>query len=188
MANNPRILISSTSWTTDEDFSVLLDAINLIEKKEVISQKLIVVITGKGPLKNKFIDDICAEKKNWKHTTFVLGWFSLSDYYSILSCANLGISLHRSSCGLDFPMKIIDMISCKTPRIAALEFTCLNEGSTFLNANIIPFSNAQTLSSIIVDMVDEKLPSIPFKNQDKSFSEYWTEYMKTVLPELFKQD
>ena len=54
--NRPALLISSTSWTEDEDFGILLNA--LTEYDTVASEKvggdlpnLICVITGKGPQK-----------------------------------------------------------------------------------------------------------------------------------------
>jgi len=46
--------VSSTSWTKDEDFSVLLDALELYEKSD--AQKFIrTFITGKGPEKERYL-------------------------------------------------------------------------------------------------------------------------------------
>lgn len=46
--------MSSTSWTKDEDFSVLLDALELYEKSD--AQKFIrTFITGKGPEKERYL-------------------------------------------------------------------------------------------------------------------------------------
>ncbi len=57
--NKPILLLSSTSWTKDEDFSILFSA---MEKYDGFAQsdiknkypKLYLVITGKGPEKIKY--------------------------------------------------------------------------------------------------------------------------------------
>jgi beta-1,4-mannosyltransferase len=54
IADNELLLVSSTSWTKDEDFSVLLDALELYEGSE--GKKFIrTFITGKGPEKEKYL-------------------------------------------------------------------------------------------------------------------------------------
>jgi len=51
--NRPILLVSSTSWTKDEDFSILLDAMQKYEEKACKNKDkyptLKLVITGKGP-------------------------------------------------------------------------------------------------------------------------------------------
>src|SRR6267154_2008843 len=52
--DRPAVLISSTSWTEDEDFSILLDALSIYEKRaHAASGRLphvLMFVTGKGPL------------------------------------------------------------------------------------------------------------------------------------------
>ena len=57
---NKLVIVSGTSWTPDEDFSILLDSIieydryckSHLESKRV--QRIHIVITGKGPLKEYY--------------------------------------------------------------------------------------------------------------------------------------
>ena len=62
----PALLISSTSWTEDEDFGILLSA--LLEYDQTASQEendnlpnLICVITGKGPQKAYYCSRIASQ-------------------------------------------------------------------------------------------------------------------------------
>ncbi|KAJ3113303.1 hypothetical protein HK100_002038, partial [Physocladia obscura] len=55
ISKRPALIVSSTSWTPDEDFSILLAA--LVEYEKLASNRhanLIVVVTGKGPQKSLY--------------------------------------------------------------------------------------------------------------------------------------
>jgi len=123
--NAPVILVSSTSWTPDEDFSVLLNAMIHCEKliKESDNPEkfpeILLFITGKGPLK-EYYENLIA-KQNFEKTRIVTVWLSAENYPKLLGMSDLGISLHTSSSGLDLPMKVVDMFGCKLP-VCAIGF------------------------------------------------------------------
>lgn len=48
------LLVSSTSWTKDEDFSILLDALEMYERKAE-GKFIRTFITGKGPEKERYL-------------------------------------------------------------------------------------------------------------------------------------
>lgn len=48
------LLVSSTSWTKDEDFSILLDALEMYDKKAE-GKFIRTFITGKGPEKERYL-------------------------------------------------------------------------------------------------------------------------------------
>ncbi|KAI9253736.1 hypothetical protein EDC94DRAFT_636553 [Helicostylum pulchrum] len=119
--DRPKLIVSSTSWTEDEDFSVLLKSVELYEAEAKPSDpKLLFVITGQGPLK-KFYEGKIKQMKLVK-TRIVTAWLEISDYPLLLGSADLGVSLHTSSSGMDLPMKIVDMFGCGLP-VCAINFS-----------------------------------------------------------------
>ncbi|XP_011635505.1 chitobiosyldiphosphodolichol beta-mannosyltransferase isoform X1 [Pogonomyrmex barbatus] len=139
-------IVSSTSWTEDEDFSILLNALqeyeDTCESNESNLPDLICVITGKGPLKDFYMAII--NLKKWKHVEIKMPWLENEDYQKILATADLGICLHTSSSGLDLPMKIVDMFGCCLP-VCAFNFNCLSELVRH-NENSLVFADEKELA------------------------------------------
>lgn len=121
--DRPGLIVSSTSWTPDEDFQILLDALILYEETakgdEVKYPKLICIITGKGPQKEMYKTKIAEIKL--KFVKIITPWLEAEDYPLILALADLGVCLHYSSSGLDLPMKVVDMFGCGLP-VCAMNF------------------------------------------------------------------
>lgn len=115
-----RLLVSSTSWTADEDFSILLDA--LVAYSATVSMdrrypKILAIITGKGPQKDYYLGQIqkLKDKKRLANVSVKTAWLSLEDYALLLGAADIGVSLHKSSSGVDLPMKVVDMFGTGLP-------------------------------------------------------------------------
>ncbi|TEB39137.1 hypothetical protein FA13DRAFT_1808946 [Coprinellus micaceus] len=135
--DRPAILVSSTSWTPDEDFSILLEALGMYEARarelfargkegESSLPNLLAIVTGKGPMKKQYMEEVGKMQESWKWVRCISLWLEAEDYPVLLGSADLGVSLHSSSSGLDLPMKIVDMFGCGLP-VCALSFKCLDE-------------------------------------------------------------
>jgi beta-1,4-mannosyltransferase len=87
-SNRPILLVSSTSWTEDEDFSILLEAMEEYDKHctriNGSLPKLVLVITGKGPMKAYYELQIQQKQKSWKYITIRTMWLKAEDYPILL--------------------------------------------------------------------------------------------------------
>uniref|UniRef100_A0AAX7U4I1 Chitobiosyldiphosphodolichol beta-mannosyltransferase n=1 Tax=Astatotilapia calliptera TaxID=8154 RepID=A0AAX7U4I1_ASTCA len=110
-AERPALLLSSTSWTEDEDFSILLTALEGSPAR-------------KGPQKEHYMKLI--DSLHLEHVEICTPWLEAEDYPLLLGSADLGVCLHKSSSGLDLPMKVVDMFGCCLP-VCAVHFNCLDE-------------------------------------------------------------
>ena len=119
-------LVCPTSWTADEDPELLLDALELREQIEGSKlPNLFILLTGKGPLREYF--ETRLGRLDLRRATVRTHFFDPADYRQILRAADLGLSLHRSSSGVDLPMKVIDFLGARTPVLALNYGPCLAE-------------------------------------------------------------
>ena len=115
-----KLIVSATSWTADEDFSLLLSA--LVDYSAQCTSKthlpkIIAIITGKGPQKEYYLSKIkeLNQQKKLLNVIIKTAWLTHSDYALLLAAADLGVSLHTSSSGVDLPMKVVDMFGAGLP-------------------------------------------------------------------------
>ena len=128
----PAFLVSSTSWTADENFTPLLSALDTYQAAINSGRtlpRLFFLITGKGALRASFERQVALRENapdGWKGVCARCAFLSARDYPAILGSADLGVSVHSSSSGMDLPMKVVDMFGCGTP-VLAKGFEALGE-------------------------------------------------------------
>ena len=166
--NKPIVMISSTSWTPDEDFSILLESfikteemiLEHIEDKEQKTlgnitkdkiKKILFLITGRGPLRDNFMKKV--SEANLKYFDVKSIWLESDDYPKLLSLVDLGISLHYSSSGIDLPMKVVDMFSGCLP-VASIYYDTIVE-LVEENKNGFLFKNDKDLCKILKNVIIE---------------------------------
>ncbi|XP_012503196.1 PREDICTED: chitobiosyldiphosphodolichol beta-mannosyltransferase [Propithecus coquereli] len=189
LPGRPALLVSSTSWTEDEDFSILLAALEKFEQLTLAGDSLpslVCVITGKGPLKAHYGRLI--GQKSFQRVQVCTPWLEAEDYPLLLGSADLGVCLHKSSSGLDLPMKVVDMFGCCLP-VCAVNFQCLHELVKH-EENGLVFEDSEELAAQL-QMLFSKFPdpagklSQFRKNLRESEQLRWDEsWTRTVLPLL----
>lgn len=118
-----RLVVSSTSWTPDEDFGLLLDALVRYGAASAAGSDLpplLVIITGRGPQKAAYEAKVARLSAAGKlpGITVRTAFLSFENYARLLAAADLGICLHMSSSGVDLPMKVVDMFGAGLPVLA----------------------------------------------------------------------
>lgn len=158
LSGSCRLLVSSTSWTPDEDFSILLDALvsyssTVAASKSDSLPNIIAIITGRGPQRDHYLRQIQAltEQQKLQHVIVTTAWLSPEDYAALLGVADLGVSLHTSSSGVDLPMKVVDMFGTGLPVAGWSQFEAwpelVKEGR-----NGRGFGSSDELSSILQEL------------------------------------
>ncbi|KAI9674204.1 MAG: mannosyltransferase [Caeruleum heppii] len=157
-----RLIVSSTSWTPDEDFSILLDALKQYSQQDATYHQrphILAIITGKGPLKEYHQQKMSESKPQLSKATISTAWLSAADYASLLGAADLGVSLHTSSSGVDLPMKVVDMLGAGLPVTGWSRFAAwpelIQEGD-----NGRGFGSAAELNDVLRDLLVEDVPQL----------------------------
>jgi beta-1,4-mannosyltransferase len=155
--NRPILMLSSTSWTPDEDFDLLLKSFKITEIKLLGKnnatpenlRKVLFVITGRGPMKEAFFKKV--KESNLKLFDVQSLWLDSDDYPKLLGSAELGVCLHYSSSGFDLPMKVVDMFSAGLP-VAAVYYDTIKE-LVQDGQNGFLFKNEEALSEILIKVI-----------------------------------
>uniref|UniRef100_A0A7S1VSV2 Chitobiosyldiphosphodolichol beta-mannosyltransferase n=1 Tax=Grammatophora oceanica TaxID=210454 RepID=A0A7S1VSV2_9STRA len=156
--HRPALVTSSTSWTEDEDFGILLDALVALQKRLVNNnhhheQRILVCVTGKGPQKAYYEERISQLKQLLQpHICILTLWLEPGEYPKLLACADVGISLHTSTSGRDLPMKVLDLFGCETP-VCAVNFDCLSKELVYDGINGRVFTTRDELTTQLYDLL-----------------------------------
>jgi hypothetical protein len=96
--DRPVVLVSSTSWTEDEDFSILLDALSLYEHRARVARgtlpRILMFVTGKGPLREAYMRKARIlqdgeEGDVWQWVRIISTWLEPKDYPLLLGMLSL---------------------------------------------------------------------------------------------------
>lgn len=185
-----RVLVSSTSWTPDEDFSVLIDALLQYSEQAVAKPHLphiLAIITGKGPQKEMYMKRIAALEAagSLQRVTIRTAWLTMADYARLLASASLGVSLHTSSSGVDLPMKVVDMFGAGLPVVGWNRFEAWPELVTE-GVNGMGFGSATELLERLVELFgnDQKLETLRTGAQKESLRR-WDDEWDPIAGSLF---
>ncbi|KAI9010641.1 glycosyl transferases group 1-domain-containing protein [Hyaloraphidium curvatum] len=189
----PALVVSSTSWTEDEDFSLLLAALEHYDARAPpTAPRLEVIVTGRGPQKAMYESRLRASAL--RRCAVRTAWLAPADYPRLLGCADLGVCLHASSSGLDLPMKVVDMFGAGVP-VAALGYSVLEREMVRDGVDGVVFAReGRTLGVCLVELfsgfpgdatVLDRLRSNVLKEYAPGSARRWeANWDATVLPLL----
>jgi beta-1,4-mannosyltransferase len=153
-------IVCPTSWTEDEDFDVVIEAVMRLEERirgwEAGSTsrrfpELVILVTGDGARRAEFERRFAGLPA--RRVQLRARFLEPEDYPRVVGSADLGLCLHRSSSGLDIPMKIADLFGAGVP-VCALDYgACLAERVRHGDNGLL-FSNGRQLADIIFDLFE----------------------------------
>ncbi len=193
------LIVCPTSWTEDEDFDVVIDGVLRLEDRirgwEASGPgrrfpDLAILVTGDGQRRTEFERRFAGLPARRIHLR--ARWLEPEDYPRVVGSADLGLCLHRSSSGLDIPMKIADMFGAGVP-VCALDYGATLAERVRHGSNGLLFSTAEQLANVLFDLFEtfpapdqtlERLRTGARKSARMSWDEGWVrEAQPVLLPE-----
>jgi beta-1,4-mannosyltransferase len=189
-------IVCPTSWTEDEDFDVIIDAVVRLEQRirgwEAADRArrfpdLVVLVTGDGERRAEFERRFAGLPA--RRVQLRARWVEPEDYPRVVGSADLGLCLHRSSSGLDIPMKIADLFGAGVPVLALDYGACLAERVRHGDNGLL-FSTSQQLADIVFDLFEgypgeqkrlERLRTGAGKSSRPTWEEGWTREARPFL-------
>ena len=189
-------IVCPTSWTEDEDFDLAIEAVRWLEERirgwEAAAAgrrfpDLIILVTGDGERRAMFERRFAglAARRIQLRTR----WLEPDDYPRVVGSADLGLCLHRSSSGLDIPMKVADLFGAGVP-VCALDYgACLAERVRHGDNGLL-FSTARQLADVLFDLFEtfpanqsplDRLRAGARKSARPTWEEGWNREAKPIL-------
>ena len=153
-------IVCPTSWTEDEDFDVVIEAVWRLEERvrgwEASDPSrrfpdLVILVTGDGARRAEFERRFAGLPA--RRIQLRTRWLEPDDYPRVVGSADLGLCLHRSSSGLDIPMKVADLFGAGVP-VCALDYgACLAE-RVRNGDNGLLYATARQLADVLFDLFE----------------------------------
>ena len=117
------IVVCPTSWTPDEDFDLLLEALERTERQLKRDRRIRRDVTvAELCWSSSPVAALCANRSRRaprggtsRRIAVRTLWLEPADYPKLIGMADVGLCLHQSSSGLDLPMKLADFRGCGVP-------------------------------------------------------------------------
>jgi beta-1,4-mannosyltransferase len=168
------VAISPTSWSLDEDFDLLLDALRIAQDR---GARIAFVATGDGPRRRSFEERAAAMRL----TNVFTVWLEPDAFRGALAAADLGVSLHRSAAGVDFPIKIADLFAAGTP-VLSLENRGAIASRVREGDGALLFHDAGELAGHLVALDGDRPALARLKSRIPRWPSWGETWSRTVFP------
>ncbi len=160
-ASTVGFVVCPTSWTEDEDFDVVIEAVMHLEERvrgwEAGDSarrfpELVILVTGDGARRAEFERRFAGLPA--RRIQLRARFLEPEDYPRVVGSADLGLCLHRSSSGFDIPMKVADLFGAGVP-VCALDYgACLAERVRHGDNGLL-FSTGRQLADVLFDLFEQ---------------------------------
>jgi len=173
------VAVCPAGWTADEDVPLLLDALELSAAREIE-----IHLTGDGPLRAHFEPRIAALRAaGWPIHT---GYLSEQEYRRLLGRCHFGVSVHRSSSGLDLAMKVVDLFAAGVP-VCALDYGGSLSEQVCDGQTGFLFRTASDLAALFEHLQREPSVLAPMRERIRnSWGTTWSEEWRRVASPVFE--
>lgn len=190
------LVVCPTSWTEDEDFDLVVDAVHRLEDRirgwEAAAPgrrftDIVILVTGDGERRMRF-ERLFAGLPA-RRVQLRTRWLEPEEYPRVVGSADLGLCLHRSSSGLDIPMKVADLFGAGVP-VCALDYgACLAERVRHSDNGLL-FATGRQLADVLFDLFEtfptdqstlERLRTGARRSARPTWDEGWIKDAKPVL-------
>jgi beta-1,4-mannosyltransferase len=153
-------IVCPTSWTADEDFDLVIEAVRYLEDRirgwEAGNSTrrfpdLTILVTGDGARRAEFERRFAGLPAH--RVQLRTRWLDPEDYPRIVGSADLGLCLHRSSSGVDIPMKVVDLFGAGVP-VFALDYGASLAERVRHGVNGRLFTNGRQLADLLFDLFE----------------------------------
>ncbi|MGE0041355.1 MAG: glycosyltransferase [Vicinamibacterales bacterium] len=189
------VVVCPTSWTPDEDFDLLLESLERAERRlaalagagEAAAPRLVVLMTGRGTMRAAF--EARVARRTFRQLAVRTAWLEPGDYPVLAGSADLGLCLHRSSSGLDLPMKLADFRGAGVP-VAAFDYAPVLAEALRPGHEGVAFRDPDGLAAILVALATgapDQVPSLGearrwlLVNPPRRWDEAWRESAEPAL-------
>jgi beta-1,4-mannosyltransferase len=188
------LVVCPTSWTPDEDFDLLLEALERTDRtliaergKDAAAPDLAVLLTGRGALRDEVERRIA--RRDFKRIAVRTAWLEPADYPVLVGMADAGLCLHQSSSGLDLPMKLADFRGAGVPACAYDYAPVLGEVLTSGREGVT-FRDPGELATVLLALARADVSSAPafaaartwlISNPVERWEEQWARVARPVI-------
>jgi beta-1,4-mannosyltransferase len=190
------LIVCPTSWTDDEDFDLVVEAVHRLEDRirgwEAAAPgrrftDIVILVTGDGARRTRF-ERLFAGLPA-RRVQLRTRWLEPEEYPRVVGSADLGLCLHRSSSGLDIPMKVADLFGAGVP-VCALDYgACLAERVRHGDNGVL-FATGRQLADVLFDLFEaypsdqarlERLRAGARRSAQPTWDEGWERDARPVL-------
>jgi beta-1,4-mannosyltransferase len=189
------LVVCPTSWTPDEDFDLLLEALERAErslnakfgKSDGTAPDIVVMMTGRGEMRTDFEKRL--SRRDFKRIAVRAAWLEPGEYPTLIGMADAGLCLHQSSSGLDLPMKLADFRGAGVP-VAAFDYGPVLAEVLTPGREGITFGEPGELAAVLIALATADLTAVPKfaasrawlpANPPERWEDHWSDRAKSVL-------